>query len=169
MGDRSGEVTMDHLSTVHPEDEANSSKTLDKGRQQNKEETCGVNSDNHVQVPTKQSDRSAAKRTVDKRFSCSECDYRAAFRSKLLIHTRKHTGEKPYKCDQCDYSAAQKGNLDQHMVKHTGEKPYLCQECGYRTADRSRLSVHMKTHTGMKPYKCIHTYEKTHRFETLHV
>ncbi|XP_078602918.1 uncharacterized protein LOC144876976 [Branchiostoma floridae x Branchiostoma japonicum] len=161
MDERSDEVAMDDLSTVHPGDESSSIKKLDMGRHDNnegdipREERVGIESDHPpAQGRTEQTDRLAAKPTVDSRFACTECGYRAAFRSHLLIHARTHAGDKPYKCDQCDYSATQKGNLDRHMAKHTGEKPYMCGECGYRTADRSALTVHMRTHTGVKHYKC---------------
>ncbi|XP_035664703.1 zinc finger protein 585B-like [Branchiostoma floridae] len=111
-------------------DERNNTSSIDKldtGRQQNKEgdipceETCGVKSDNPAQVKAKQTDRLVVKRTVDKRFVCTECDYRTASKANLLRHTRKHTGEKPYKCDQCDYSAAleDKRHLKKHLDKHT--------------------------------------------------
>eukprot|EP00058_Branchiostoma_floridae_P005443 XP_002590931.1 hypothetical protein BRAFLDRAFT_101078 [Branchiostoma floridae] len=147
MDERSGEVPMDDLSTVHPWDETSSSEKLDAGRQQNREEDIPreergrIESDHPpAQGRTEQTDRLAAKRTVDSRFACTECGYRAASRSNLLIHTRKHTGEKPYKCDQCDYCAAEKSSSDKHMTRHTGEKPFKCGECGFRTAFKSSLA-----------------------------
>ncbi|XP_035684075.1 zinc finger protein 37-like isoform X2 [Branchiostoma floridae] len=161
MGERSGDVAMDDRPAVHPEDETISSEKLDTERQQNEEgnipceEKCGVESDHPpAQGRTEQKDRPEVKRTVNKRFACTECGYRAAKKSVLIKHTRKHTGEKPYKCDQCDYSAAQKVHLDRHVTKHKGEKPFMCGECGYRTTDRLSLSEHMSRHTGEKPYKC---------------
>ncbi|XP_035685298.1 zinc finger protein 771-like [Branchiostoma floridae] len=181
MGERSGEVAMDDHPAVHPGDETSSSETLDTGRQQNEEENipceekCEVESDRPpAQGRTEQKDRLAVKRTVNKRFACTECGYRAAKKSVLIKHMRKHTecgysaaircrllehmrihtGEKPYKCDQCNYTSATKYNLDQHMTKHTGVKTRMCGECGFRTANRSNLSRHIRTHTGEKPYKC---------------
>ncbi|CAH1272650.1 Hypp4907 [Branchiostoma lanceolatum] len=97
MDERSSEIASDDLPTVQPGNETNSSEILDTGRHQKKsegiprEEACGVKSDHPTgQGRTEQTDRLAVKRTVDKRFACSDCDYRAASKANLLIHSRRH-------------------------------------------------------------------------------
>ncbi|XP_066295188.1 zinc finger protein 501-like [Branchiostoma lanceolatum] len=152
------------IPTVQHTKDPNSSEKLNTGMQQNKEEDiqcrepCGVTSDHPLEPRTGSNgeDGQGGGETcyMDKRIPCTECDFRAASKSDLSKHIRRHTGEKPYKCDQCEYSASQKGNLVRHMEIHTGEKPYMCGECRFRTADRSSLSRHMKMHTGVKSYKC---------------
>ncbi|XP_035664690.1 zinc finger protein 320-like [Branchiostoma floridae] len=175
MGERCSEVAMDDRSTVHHGDKTSKSEKLDTERQQSnkwgisREEPCGVESDHPPgQVHTEQAGFLALKRTVDRRFECTECDYRPAKKVKLSRHTRKHTGEKPYKCDICDYSAAKKDHLESHMEKHTSEKRFMCVECGYRTgvkpytcdycdysaARKFHLDRHMAKHTDEKPFMC---------------
>ncbi|XP_066295734.1 zinc finger protein 22-like [Branchiostoma lanceolatum] len=132
MDEEIGEIPEDELPTEHSGNETNSGEVADTGRQLvkeeeiNYEETCGVKPTadySTVQGRTEQTGRLAVKLPVEKRFACTECDFRVASKTDLIRHTRKHTGEKPYKCDQCEYSAAQKCNLDCHKRKHTGEKP----------------------------------------------
>ena len=121
MEDRSRDIIhVEELSPTNPKgDETNISEKLDTGRQRDKEEgvICeerfGVKSDH---PPVQDQTENAGKCTVDRRFACLECDFRASSKQGLSRHIRKHTGEKPYKCDHCDYAAAQKTTLDRHIV-----------------------------------------------------
>ena len=94
--------------------------------------------------------------TGEKPFQCTQCDYSCVQSSHLKIHMRRHTGEKPYKCTQCDFSCAQSSDFKRHMRTHTGEKPYHCTQCDYSCTRSSQLKIHMRRHTGEKPYQCTH-------------
>jgi len=62
----------------------------------------------HLKPPPK-------KKYTDGKYSCTECEYAADFKSILKRHLRKHTGERPFACTQCPYRASEQGTLDRHL------------------------------------------------------
>ncbi|KAK3908337.1 Zinc finger protein Xfin, partial [Frankliniella fusca] len=95
-----------------------------------------------------------------RRFSCKYCGEEFIFKSKLIVHTRKHTGEKPFKCDRCDARFIQKSHLTAHIRIHTGEKPFKCDRCTARFIRKADLVIHIRRHTGERPYECAHCNTK---------
>ena len=84
-----------------------------------------VGSEQSLEIPEEE-------HTVDKKFSCSCCDYLCSRSTALKRHMRIHTGEKPYSCTHCDFSCSHSSNLTRHMRrKHTGKNPYSCTRCDF--------------------------------------
>ena len=57
------------------------------------------------------------------KFSCEQCDYKAAWKGHLISHINSiHEGVK-FPCEQCDYKATWKGDLSTHIRSiHEGGK-----------------------------------------------
>ncbi|PIO32178.1 hypothetical protein AB205_0033460, partial [Aquarana catesbeiana] len=89
--------------------------------------------------------------TIDRRYSCSECELSFTKKTEQLRHLRTHTGEKPFSCSECGKAFAEKSNLKRHQRVHTGERPFPCSECGKRFSDKGNRDRHMRVHTGEKP------------------
>ncbi|XP_018095530.2 oocyte zinc finger protein XlCOF7.1-like [Xenopus laevis] len=92
--------------------------------------------------------------TVEKQFSCSECDKIFKHYSDLKKHQRVHTGEKPFTCNECGKCFTQRANLNKHNRIHTGEKPFSCAECGKSFIQRVQLIQHHRSHNGARPFSC---------------
>ncbi|XP_034401555.1 zinc finger protein 572-like [Cyclopterus lumpus] len=92
--------------------------------------------------------------TGEKPFSCSECEKSFRFKGDLKRHLRTHSGEKPFSCSTCGKKFGNSGHLNRHMRIHTGEKPFSCSVCEKRFTQRGTLRLHMKLHTGEKPFSC---------------
>ncbi|XP_013195645.1 zinc finger protein 808 [Amyelois transitella] len=105
--------------------------------------------------------------TTEKKYCCSECNYKSKYRNALTRHIRiEHQAgnEAPsepknkFKCDQCDYTANFKWNLKAHKRKHNIEKQYKCDNCNFETAYRHNFLKHSRTHASkdkpMSFYKC---------------
>ncbi|KAM8840295.1 uncharacterized protein AB9W97_001174 isoform 2-T2 [Spinachia spinachia] len=92
--------------------------------------------------------------SVEKPFSCCECDKRFSLKTCLNRHMRSHNGEKPFSCSVCKKSFGRRETLRTHTRIHTGEKPFSCALCEKRFLRKAHLKRHMMTHTGEKPYSC---------------
>ncbi|XP_073453628.1 oocyte zinc finger protein XlCOF7.1-like isoform X1 [Aquarana catesbeiana] len=92
--------------------------------------------------------------TIERRFSCSECEISFTKKSHFVQHQRTHTGEKPFSCSECGKSYTEKSSLKRHLRVHTGEKPFTCTKCGKCFSDKRNRDNHMKVHTGEKPFSC---------------
>ncbi|XP_077322669.1 uncharacterized protein LOC143956326 [Lithobates pipiens] len=89
--------------------------------------------------------------TIERRYSCLECELSFTKKTEQLRHLRTHTGEKPFSCSECGKAFAEKSNLKRHQRVHTGERPFPCSECGKRFSDKGNRDRHMRVHTGEKP------------------
>lgn len=96
------------------------------------------------------------KYTGEKSLKCAhpECDYAAAYKSRLTRHQITHTGEKTFKCSECEYATGDKSALRSHQRIHTGEL-FKCDQCNYANASKSNLTTHKRKHTG-DLFKCAH-------------
>nr|XP_040045236.1 zinc finger and SCAN domain-containing protein 2-like [Gasterosteus aculeatus aculeatus]XP_040045237.1 zinc finger and SCAN domain-containing protein 2-like [Gasterosteus aculeatus aculeatus]XP_040045238.1 zinc finger and SCAN domain-containing protein 2-like [Gasterosteus aculeatus aculeatus] len=92
--------------------------------------------------------------SVEKPFSCCECEKRFSLKTCLNRHMRSHNGEKPFSCSVCKKSFGRRETLQTHIRIHTGEKPFSCALCDKRFLRKAHLKRHMMTHTGEKPYSC---------------
>uniref|UniRef100_A0A8C2X5X1 C2H2-type domain-containing protein n=1 Tax=Cyclopterus lumpus TaxID=8103 RepID=A0A8C2X5X1_CYCLU len=92
--------------------------------------------------------------TGEKPFSCSECEKSFRFKGDLKRHLRTHSGEKPFSCSTCGKKFGNSGHLNRHMRIHTGEKPFSCSFCEHRFLQRAHLDAHIRSHTGEKPFSC---------------
>ncbi|KAL5257462.1 hypothetical protein ACHWQZ_G012415 [Mnemiopsis leidyi] len=99
---------------------------------------------------------------VDKRYKCSQCDFKSAYNNSLKIHMMRHTGQKPHRCKFCDYSTNDRGHLVTHLRRHTGEKPYRCQLCDYSAADKANITNHERLHKNEQPFRCSECDFATH-------
>ena len=64
------------------------------------------------------------------RYSCDQCDYKAANKRTLKRHIDSVHRDVRYSCDQCDYKATQKGTLDRHIDSVHGDVChwYICDQ-----------------------------------------
>ncbi|XP_059203371.1 oocyte zinc finger protein XlCOF6.1-like [Centropristis striata] len=92
--------------------------------------------------------------TVEKPFHCSVCKKGFKKVTYLPLHMKIHTGELPFSCSVCGRGFVLRGSLTEHMKIHTGEKPYSCSVCGRRFLQKGNLKIHMRIHTGQKPFSC---------------
>ena len=90
--------------------------------------------------------------TIEKQFSCSQCNFKCSTSSHLKWRERTHTGDKPFRCSQCDYKCSTSSPLKTHERIHTGDKPFSCSQCDFKCSTSSNLKQHEITHTGNKPY-----------------
>jgi uncharacterized Zn-finger protein len=58
------------------------------------------------------------------------CGYRAAQKSHLNVHTRKHNDDKRFVCTVCDYRATVKTHLTNHMRTYVSSLLVLCMAGG---------------------------------------
>ncbi|XP_073952665.1 uncharacterized protein [Choristoneura fumiferana] len=87
--------------------------------------------------------------------SCSICHMKFTNNRRLRIHIAAvHEGLRPFKCSHCDYTAARKEEMKLHSRSHTGVKPYSCDQCSYRSSDHNAMRRHKKMHTKDSLYKC---------------
>lgn len=91
----------------------------------------------------------------DKRFPCTQCNYKAPSRGKLERHETTHSKEKPYVCSLCEFRTKREDALTKHRLIHTGEKPYQCELCDYTARTHQGLSKHVASH-GEKTFACQH-------------
>ena len=88
---------------------------------------------------------------LDKKFLCSECDYRSRTEKLLNIHINFEHKNIRFSCQKCENQFSTATLLKVHMrVKHEGLK-LVCHSCGYATAWTSRLKKHVMTcHEGVR-------------------
>ena len=60
--------------------------------------------------------RKGGAKAKGKTHACTECKYKAAWKSHLTRHMRTHTGDKPYACTKCNYKTAWKTALTRFWV-----------------------------------------------------
>ena len=89
-----------------------------------------------------------------KTFSCSVCQKKFEFKSKLKEHEFVHTSARVHKCHQCSAAFKTQLSLKGHIKTHTGEYNYFCQFCEKGFYAPRDVKDHENTHTGQKPYKC---------------
>ncbi|XP_071969688.1 uncharacterized protein [Engystomops pustulosus] len=86
--------------------------------------------------------------------SCSECGKCFTQTNRLLRHQLIHSVVKPFSCPECGKGFKQKSDLVRHQRSHTGENPFSCSECGKCFSQKSDLVRHQRSHTGEKPFSC---------------
>ena len=89
--------------------------------------------------------------TLQKRFTCTQCDYSSDHKKNLKTHMRQHTGDLPYTCTQCQRSYPTNQSLKRHIMTHTGERPFKCVHCSSTYRRHEHLKRHMtRQHIGEK-------------------
>ncbi|CAL4073346.1 unnamed protein product, partial [Meganyctiphanes norvegica] len=110
----------------------------------------------------------------EKKFTCSECDYKTHEMFILKGHMKKHSDDKPFSCSECEYICKRAGDLKKHMSRRhviplsesVDEKPFECTECEYRTKTKSQLNRHMLNHSDQKRFSChLCDYKCAERFK----
>jgi len=93
-------------------------------------------------------------RSKEKKFACTQCDYRTNHSGHLNIHREsKHEGVR-YKCDQCDFAAISKSYLTYHKEsKHDGIR-YPCETCGFGAISLSNLRAHKRAKHEGRRFSC---------------
>ena len=88
---------------------------------------------------------------LDKKFLCSECDYRSKTEKLLDIHINFEHKNIRFSCEKCEKEFSTATLLKEHTrVKHEGLK-LVCHSCGFATAWTSRLKKHVMTcHEGVR-------------------
>ena len=88
---------------------------------------------------------------LEKKFLCSECDYRSRTEKLLTIHINFEHKNIRFSCQKCEKEFSTVTLLKEHTrVKHEGLK-LVCHSCGYATAWTSRLKKHVMTcHEGVR-------------------
>ena len=88
---------------------------------------------------------------LEKKFLCSECDYRSRTEKLLNIHINFEHKNIRFSCQKCEKEFSTATLLKEHMrVRHEGLK-LVCHSCGYATAWTSRLKKHVMTcHEGVR-------------------
>jgi hypothetical protein len=64
-----------------------------------------------------------------KLYRCEQCDVTFKFKSKYVLHNRRHTGDMPYHCDICNKGFPMKYLVRYHRRLHFDERPFKCEEC----------------------------------------
>jgi len=91
----------------------------------------------------------AAVHTLERRFQCDNCEYKAKTRQQLREHKLRHS-EPRYECKHCGKKMVSRSNWLTHEMTHTGEKPYACTECNYRCIQCNDMKKHYLNKHGMK-------------------
>jgi hypothetical protein len=80
----------------------------------------------------------------NKRYCCLQCNYRTAFKNKVMAHISRMHGQKISKCPKCSKCFSSSFILKDH-IKQTHSPPKVCPHC-------NKGSRHIKQH--MKQDKC---------------
>ena len=81
-----------------------------------------------------------------KSFHCPICSKNFSEKGNMKIHVRTHTNERPYPCEFCPKKFKTFGQLKDHRATHSGLRPFLCEKCGKKFGRKSVLFVHLGTH-----------------------
>lgn len=92
--------------------------------------------------------------SLEKPFSCIQCDFKTGWKSSFAAHMKTHTGEKKFQCTQCSFKSITSSDLKKHMRIHDNYFPYPCTQCAYTAKRKSHLSLHMRVHNGPTMYTC---------------
>ena len=92
----------------------------------------------------------------EKRFSCTECEYKTNNQNALAKHHRAHAGEKPFGCPECGIMMTTKSGLSMHIrTIHLKELRFSCELCDYKTNLKGSMEWHEAKHMGtMKANEC---------------
>jgi uncharacterized Zn-finger protein len=89
----------------------------------------------------------APARPTSQHYSCSKCHRVYADEEKLKRHVNNtHNKVKKFECSICSKRFAYKHILQEHQNLHFGLKPHACLECGKRFAAKSNLIQHRRRH-----------------------
>lgn len=92
--------------------------------------------------------------TMEKTFSCTQCDKTFKELRTLRLHLKIHNSEYPEQCAVCKKVFRTKWQLKQHVMDHGGERPYPCPECTFTCKTKQQLNEHRRKHSGEKAYSC---------------
>lgn len=92
--------------------------------------------------------------TMEKTFSCTQCDKTFKELRTLRLHLKIHNSEYPEQCSVCNKVFRTKWQLKQHVMDHGGERPYPCPECTFTCKTKQQLNEHRRKHSGEKAYSC---------------
>ncbi|KAE8748136.1 hypothetical protein FOCC_FOCC005139 [Frankliniella occidentalis] len=153
----SGKTIVGHYLSSHPSDEVLISRLSKSLADQAKANVCDYSES--------ESKKFTAKKRLSAPLKCLICKFMATNFMRLYEHVSTHTGEYRYSCTQCNYKAAQRISLKAHRkVRHPNTEvkdlcsvsqmeegstsklllAYLCSECNYFQLRKSNLMNHIQ-------------------------
>ena len=90
------------------------------------------------------------------KFHCSQCDFKALFKSDLERHLVKHSVSKEIKCSECSFVCKRKNELVRHnKLVHQDSPINACNFCEYKTKNIDHLKRHVERRHRLNEMTCL--------------